>query len=131
MIPSCATCGAPASWLYNGVNLCFDDKFKVTKVGTMVPLPPYVGMPATICYVSDRYAATVVYVSKTGSKVVVREDTATRTDNNGMSESQTYEYTPDPNGTEHTFFRNSRGGYGARSKKLVLGVKESYYDYSY
>ncbi len=88
-------------------------------------------MPATICYFSDRHAATVVYVSKTSSKVVVREDTAIRTDDNGMSESQSYRYEPNPEGREHVFFRNSRGGYGGKGKRLVLGMKESYHDYSF
>lgn len=57
---------------------------------------PTVGMGATILGYSDRHAATVVSVSKDGKSVDIQRDTATRTDKNGMSECQDYEYSPTP-----------------------------------
>lgn len=91
---------------------------------------PSVGMAATLCYVTDRVACTVVAVSATRRKITVREDRATRTDANGMSECQSYEYEPDPNGREHTFFlRGER--YADDGRSVVLGRRRSYHDYSY
>jgi len=88
-------------------------------------------MPCTICWITDRKAATVVAVSPTGAKVTVREDRAQRTDKNGMSESQAYTYDRDPNGVAHVFFRQSNGDYRARGKRLTLGERHTYHDYSY
>lgn len=94
---------------------------------------PAVGMPCTICWITDRKAATVIAVSPTGAKVTVREDKATRTDKNGMSESQSYTYERDPVGAEHVFHRQANGSYRSASqgKRLVLGERRSYHDYSY
>ena len=68
---------------------------------------PSVGDGATVLMWTDRYAATIVTVErfKTGRRagevkaVEVREDHAKRTDRNGQSESQTYEYSPNPSAT--------------------------------
>jgi hypothetical protein len=38
-----------------------------------------------------------------------REDRAIRTDSNGLSESQTYTYEPNPNGERHWFRRRKNG----------------------
>jgi hypothetical protein len=54
-----------------------------------------VGDGATKYVGSDRYPYTVVEVLSP-KKVVVQGDDFKRTDNNGMSESQTYEYTRNP-----------------------------------
>lgn len=59
---------------------------------------PKVGIGCTECMFSDRHAYTIIDVSLNGKKIVVQEDIATRIDKNGMSESQTYDYTPNPNG---------------------------------
>lgn len=94
---------------------------------------PTVGAGCTVCFYTDRHAATVIDVSATGYKVTVREDKATRTDTNGMSECQNYEYTPDPEGAVHVFFRNSKGTYGSRKggKRLSVGNRSHYFDYSF
>lgn len=92
---------------------------------------PVVGMACTVCWVTDRSAATVIAVSRTGAKVTVREDRATRTDTNGMSECQDYTYEPDPNGTQLTFYRRGNGSYGMGGMRLVLGHRRSYHDYSF
>lgn len=56
-----------------------------------------VGDGATICYYTDRKAATVI--AKTAKTITVQEDTATRVDKNGMSDSQAYSYAANPNGS--------------------------------
>lgn len=92
---------------------------------------PTVERPCTICWITDQKAATVVAVSPSGAKVTVREDKATRTDKNGMSDSQSYTYERDPGGVKHVFHRRANGLYGARGKRRVLGDWRSYHDYSY
>ena len=54
---------------------------------------------------TDRHAGTVFKVWEQGqyTYVEVRNDKVKRIDNNGMSESQTYEYTTDPEGTVEYF----------------------------
>jgi hypothetical protein len=94
---------------------------------------PTIGAGCTVCFYTDRHAATIIDVSATGYKVTVREDKATRTDTNGMSECQNYEYAPDPEGAVHVFFRNKTGAYGSRKggKRLALGDRRAYHDYSF
>lgn len=61
---------------------------------------PKVGDGATLYMHSDRHAYTVrmVRVSPSGKTIEIRasRDKAKRVDNNGMSESQTYEFTTEP-----------------------------------
>jgi len=92
---------------------------------------PTVDMPCTICWITDQKAATVVAVSPTRAKVTVREDKATRTDKNGMSDSQSYTYERDPKGREHVFHRQANGSYRSPGKHLVLGERHSFHDFSY
>lgn len=100
----------------------------------MRPIVP--GMGATYRVGSDRYACTVVAVSPSGHKVTTRDDTAIRTDSNGMSESQEYRYERDPNGTVRDFYRDSRGRYGNKTRGGSLGLGHrsayhAYHDYSF
>lgn len=98
----------------------------------MTDIKPRVGMPTTIYYITNQKTTTVVYVSAGGRKVIVREDSSIRTDNNGMSDQQTYTYTQNPEGKEHTFYRRAMG-YGGRrgGKYLALDSHQTYYDYSF
>lgn len=86
-------------------------------------------MPCTMVYYSDRHPATVVRVV---SKVTIdiQEDDAKRTDNNGMSESQTYEYKQNPNGVIHRA-RLTKRGWRAKGTGVILGHREMYYDFSF
>jgi hypothetical protein len=105
---------------------------------------PEVGMGATLLGYTDRHAATVIaWVAKT-QVVSVQHDHAKRIDDNGMSESQTYEYSPDPRGHIEHFRRakdgrwyqvrwnpetkrwNKTGGVGLR-----LGERRAYHDFSF
>jgi hypothetical protein len=92
---------------------------------------PAVGMAATVLYWSDRHAATVIKV--TAKTVTVQEDKAVRTDQNGMSEVQQYDYSPDPEGRVLTFRLNKKGAYVNRKsgRGLLLGVRRHYHDYSF
>ena len=95
--------------------------------GTNQP-EPKVGDGATICMWSDRHAATIVKV--TPCTVTVQEDKAIRTDNNGMSECQTYRYEADPDGALHVF-RKTKNGWKCKGVGLLIGTRRHYYDYSF
>lgn len=96
-------------------------------------LQPEVGMGATFVQWSDREAGTIIEVSKTGHRLVWQEDRATRIDTNGMSDAQQYSYESDPGGSRLTFTRRRDGSYrllGSQSR-LLLGVRDKHYDYSF
>lgn len=101
-------------------------------MGHIKSLAPEVGMGATILMYSDRIACTIISI-KNNRCVLIQEDHHERTDNNGMSESQTYKFSPDPNGIVHKVTLR-RGGYWAISKsttRVVLGERDHYYDFSF
>ncbi len=89
---------------------------------------PEVGMGATILGWTDRYPATIVKV--TPCQVHVQEDFAVRTDSNGMSESQEYEYSPNPK-AHVEIFRKTKRGWRSGSRCLSIGRREKYYDFSF
>lgn len=91
---------------------------------------PKVGDGATICMWTDRKAGTIVKVTPT--QVHVREDKATRTDKNGMSDSQEYTYEPDENGAL-TVFRKTKRGWRSTGggSYLTIGVRRAYHDFSF
>lgn len=106
---------------------------------------PEVGMGATLLRWTDRAPATITSVFEKGKYLFigVKQDHAKRTDNNGMSEMQQYEYTPNPEAGE-IFFRfdgkfwegvsfnqktkrwKKNGGPGIR-----IGHREKYHDFSF
>ena len=104
---------------------------------------PQVGLGATITHWTDRDAGTVI--SWDGSVIAVQEDEAKRTDNNGMSEAQDYEYSPNPSGRVWHFRRDKTNAWRfiVRNEKtgrwniassgpgLVLGFRRKYYDFSF
>ena len=90
---------------------------------------PKVGMGATVVMYSDRHAATIIKV--TPCTVTVQRDKAKRTDQNGMSESQSYAYEPDPKGDVTVFRKTKRGWRGPMNRGLVIGDRDEYYDYSF
>jgi hypothetical protein len=103
---------------------------------------PFVGQAATITGYSDRHAATVK--SWDGKILRVTRDRTRRIDDNGMSESQVYEYTTDFDGVEYQF-RRARDGRWERvffnsetkrwkktnSSGLILGFRQKYHDFSF
>lgn len=103
---------------------------------------PAVGMGATICMWSDRHAVTIVEVAK--GYIVTQTDNVKRIDNNGMSESQSYEYTPNPEGSLQYWKLDKKGKYrvayknengrlvfASHSSHLGIGYREEYYDFSF
>jgi len=99
----------------------------------MTAFKPEVGMGATICYHSDRAAATIIKVSKSGKSFTIQEDTAVRVDKNGMSDDQEYEYTPNPNGSTYKVTHRKDGTYRLMgdSTRVSVGVRRSFYDFSF
>lgn len=107
---------------------------------------PQVGMGATLLGWTDRYPGTVIEVFKIGKAVAIKvqADKYKRIDKNGMSESQEYEYTQDPNGSVYVFKQSSDEMWSqvhknqetgrwnvSRRKGLRLGEREMYYDFSF
>lgn len=93
------------------------------------PALPAVGDGATVLGWSDRHAATVIKV--TPKTVTVREDTAIRTDANGMSEVQRYRYEPNPEGRVHVYRWTKRGWRSRTGGGVAFGVRREYYDFSF
>jgi hypothetical protein len=95
---------------------------------------PEIGMGGTVLMWSDRHAVTVTRIN-TDKKITVTRDIVKRVDTNGMSESQIYEYTPDPtHRITYTFTLRKDGRWkelGGTNPILILGHKEEYYDYSF
>lgn len=104
---------------------------------------PVVGMGATILCHSDRHAATITKVFGIGSRLAVEvtRDLAKRTDKNGMSECQTWEFTTIPDGPRYTFrydgvrwtacYRNENGRWVKSTDNLRIGERDEYYDFSF
>lgn len=73
---------------------------------------PTLGMGATLLGWTDRYAATITGIVVNGGKVKqieVKRDIATRTDKNGLSESQEYRFERDTSAPPYFFRRNRQG----------------------
>lgn len=104
-------------------------------------IEPAIGMGATILHWTDRTAATVI--AWDGKLLTVQEDTATRTDNRGMSDAQEYTYAPNANGPVRTFKRDRKGQWRAVEQNdrgryvfsggpgLALGRRAAYHDFSF
>lgn len=104
---------------------------------------PVVGMGATLLYWTDRHAATIVQVSLDKKTVFLQEDTATRIDKNGTSESQDYSFEPNKN-APWKGFRMFKNGWREVTKNdktgrwikcggagLRIGDRAHYNDYSF
>lgn len=98
-------------------------------MGSSAQPAPVVGMGATVLMWTDRKAGTVVKVTKT--QVHVRLDHAKRIDKNGMSDAQSYEYSPDPEGSIIVFRMTKRGYRSSGGNGLGLGYRRAYHDYSF
>lgn len=94
---------------------------------------PTIGMGATIQIGSDSYPATVIQITQNGKRIVLQEDNATRTDNNGLSELQEYTYQANPNGAIHIATLRKDGRYRLTGGKtpVSIGIRRKYYDPSF
>ena len=100
-------------------------------------IKPIVGMGVTMLCWSDRSAGTIVKVRNNNHEIFVTEDIATRIDENGMSDQQSYKYETNYDAQPIVFTLRKNGKYirkGSDIKNglaLILGVRDKYYDYSF
>lgn len=107
---------------------------------------PEVGMGATLLGWSDRNPATVTEFYKKGQfeYLQVQTDKYERVDDKGMSESQEYEYTRNPDGGYYHFRRKGpdapwqaiyknreTGRWNNTSGNVLVGRREKYHDFSF
>lgn len=94
---------------------------------------PTVGMAVTLLHYTDRSVGRIERISKTGKTIWFREDKATRTDKNGMSESQSYSYEANPDGKVYkaTLRKDKQWRTSNINLKAVLGEQDAYHDYSF
>lgn len=106
---------------------------------------PAIGDGGTIVGWSDRYPVTVVetFQKGAGQYVVVQHDKYTRTDKNGMSDAQDYEFSRNPDGARCTYRLDKKGKWRPvcinnngkyvfyDGTVLMIGVRERYYDFSF
>lgn len=98
---------------------------------------PEVGMGVTFLSYTDRSPGTVASVSKSGKSITVRADNYKRTDTNGMSESQTYEFSDNPDAPEVTYTLRKNGQWVKQGQPLkggsrvAVGYRDAYYDFSF
>jgi len=102
---------------------------------------PVVGMGATQCHYTDRHAGTITAVKKNKSGKVTaftfQRDTATRTDKNGMSETQEYAYAPNPNAPTREVTLRKNGRWVDRGTTMngcpsyVIGERDEFHDYTF
>lgn len=106
---------------------------------------PEIGMGATMLSWSDRNPATIVQVFNIGKTqyIGVNEDDATRTDNNGISESQSYEFKFNPSVFIRYYRKTAKGTWeGCRvnpetgrfikaNGSVTIGKRDKYWDPSF
>lgn len=114
------------------------DKCKTCKGTGHVTRRAQVGDGATIQIGSDRYAATVIWVSPSGHQIKLQRDKTKATTPIAYSESQSYICVADPNGEiEKAQVRLNREGKphfcicGKGYLYVTLGVKSPYRDPSF
>lgn len=101
------------------------------------PAVPTVGMGATRTFWTDRRAGTIVKVSASGKSVEWTDDIAVRTDEHGMSDSQSYSYTTDPDASPITFTLRKNGKWVLLGEsinggsRLIIGIRDTHFDYSF
>ena len=102
-------------------------------------------MGVTFLHWTDRSPGTIqrVWEEKGLTHIEVTGDDARRVDSNGMSESQTYEYTAKPDGHRQTFRLTAAGRWEQRlynpetrrwrkgEQGLFVGRREKYHDFSF
>lgn len=105
---------------------------------------PTKGMGATLLTWSDRHAATVIDYDKRQGRITIQLDHALRTDKNGNSPDQEYEYHPNAKGITYNFKMDPQGKWRQCLQNistgrwvmsgdlgLIVGDRSQYHDYSY
>lgn len=108
---------------------------------------PEVGMGVTFLSWTDRHPGTIVDIIEKGKWLIIActSDSYKRIDNNGMSESQEYEYTSNMDGHK-TFYRrlkanpndrftgckvSEKGRWVNNKNSIRIGERQKYYDFSF
>lgn len=118
---------------------------RISENATLGQPEPVIGMGATLLHYSDRTPATVIGWCPRVGLLKLRSDNYKRIDDNGMSESQEYEYSSNPKGATHEYRRNKKTGrwdavrFNAETNRynkfdgpgLRLGEREKYHDFSF
>lgn len=94
---------------------------------------PEVGMGATVISWTDRDAYTITEVSASGHRLTLQADTARRTDSNGMSDAQSYEFERNEDGHVREATRRKDGSYRLKggTQRVLVGVRMKYHDFSF
>lgn len=104
---------------------------------TIKPAIPEIGMGATILMFSDREPATITFIAPGGKLIGVKRDFAKRVDKNGMSESQTWEFSPNPDAVVEYYSLRKNGQWVKQGNSIkngeviLLGHRSKYYDFSF
>jgi hypothetical protein len=107
-------------------------KHKLKKEAKEMEKKPETGMGATIAHYSDREAYTIIEVSPLGKVIKIQKDKATRTDSNGMSDCQYYDYTRDPNGITDVAKLRKNGLWKTMDDlRVLIDCRNEYFDYSF
>lgn len=111
-------------------------------VGNSKSAEPEIGMGVTFLDWTDRSPGTIVEIRPDG-KIGVQADNYVRTDKNGFSEQQTYDYTPNPEAPvcyfqkdkdgrwEGTQFNPATKRWKKNSQRISVGFREKYHDFSF
>lgn len=86
------------------------------------------GMGVTERIGSDRYVYTITEVLLAGCELVLQQDRMFRVDDNGQSESQIWEYEPNPVGKQIRITLRAGGYY---NRKQTTGRPSYHYDIGY
>jgi hypothetical protein len=109
---------------------------------------PVIGMGVTMFGWTDRNPATIIEIFEKGTYlyIQVQADKYTRTDSNGMSECQDYEFTPNPNGRTRyyrrklddsnaswvgTYQKIENGRWLKGDDSIRIGERDRYHDFSF
>lgn len=96
-----------------------------------VAADPVVGLGVTELGWSDRHAGTITRVAESGKRFWFTMDTAIRTDQNGMSDAQSYIYKSNPDAPEREARLTSKGWRIVRGSPIAVGYRHAYHDYSF
>jgi hypothetical protein len=122
----------------------------LTSRATLGQPEPELGMGITFLSWTDRHAGTIHDIRTKNGRVFEFDasyDKAVRTDGNGMSESQSYDFTPRPEAPRTTYRRDRSGqwrkmgtkyvgerevyGFVDKSQSVRLGERDQYHDFSF
>lgn len=105
-------------------------------------IAPEIGGGVTILSWTDRHPATIIEWD--GKILTIQEDHAKRIDDNGLSDIQIYEYSPNPKGSIDRYkqdrtdkwrhvIMNDKGRYvySGQNGTICIGIREKYHDFSF